>query len=76
MRSGMSNNTELDDEDQLAVPAGNIRVIVGLVVMVSGLFIAVFSNPAFSNNAFGIGLGLLLFLISPFIMLTTKKKEE
>jgi hypothetical protein len=63
----MSGEKESEDDD-LHVPAGWFRVTLGLFMMTSGVFIA-----AFSENVYGDGLGLLLILVSPFIMLTSKK---
>ena len=67
----MNHDTEPDGEGDLPVPAGAIRVVAGLVIMVSGFLIAVFSRSELAK-----GIGLLLFFLSTFVMLTWKKKEE
>jgi hypothetical protein len=61
---------EFEDDDFIE-PAGRFRVILGLTVMIFGVVIA-----AFSENAYGDGLGLIFILISPFIMVTSKSKTE
>lgn len=70
MNVNQLNDIDADEEDDIGVPAGTIRVVLGLLTMVVGVSIA-----AFSENAYGDGLGLLLFVISPFIMITSKKNK-
>lgn len=60
---------EESEDDDLAEPAGWFRVTLGLIVMISGVLVA-----AFSENPFSDAIGLLLLLISPFIMMTSKLK--
>ena len=66
-------NPELDpddDEDNLPVPAGVVRVVLGLVVMLSGVLMAAIFQSEWIK-----GLGLIIFLLSPFIMLKWPKRE-
>ncbi len=60
-----------NDEDNLLVPAGFVRVAFGLLVMVGGVFIA-----ALSARSWGEYLGLLMFLCSPCIMLTRPNRKD
>ncbi len=55
---------EDDDKDHLPVPAGYLRVVLGLLIMVSGVLVA-----ALSEGEWAKGFGLILFLMAPFIML-------
>ena len=65
----MNPDLEPDDEDNLPVPAGIVRVVLGLTVMVSGVLMA-----AIFQSEWVKGLGFIIFLLSPFIMLTWKKE--
>ncbi len=53
-----------DEEDNLPVPAGFIRVAAGIVLMLSGFLIAALSEREWVQV-----VGLLLFLSSPPVML-------
>lgn len=47
--------------------AGRVRLILGLTMMIAGLYFGLFTEMP------GHGLGLLFFIISPFVFLTDKK---
>ena len=49
-------------------PAGRIRLILGLAMMIAGLYFGLFTDMP------GHGLGLLFFIVSPFVFLTDKKR--
>ena len=49
------------------VPAGNFRLLFGLLLAFAGLYIATLSDIQ------GHGLGLLLVIASPFMILKDKK---
>ncbi len=59
-----------DEEDKLPVPAGFIRVVSGIVLMLSG-----FLTAALSDNEWVQVVGLLLFLLSPLVMLRWPNEE-
>lgn len=48
--------------------AGNFRLVIGLIMMFAGLFFGLFTEMP------GHGLGLLSFIVSPFVILTDKKR--
>ena len=48
-------------------PAGKIRLFIGLITMFADLYIGLFTEMP------GRGLGLLIFIVSPFVFLTDKK---
>jgi hypothetical protein len=48
--------------------AGKIRLLLGLVMMFAGLYFGLFTEVS------GHGLGLLSFLVSPFVILTDNKR--
>lgn len=48
--------------------AGRVRLILGLTMMIAGLYFGLFTSIT------GHGLGLMLFLVSPFVFLTDKKR--
>ena len=48
--------------------AGNFRLIIGLAMMFAGLYFGLFTEIP------GHGLGLLSFIVSPFVFLTDKKR--
>lgn len=48
--------------------AGRVRLILGLAMMIAGLYFALFTDMP------GHGLGLLCFLVSPFVFLTDKNE--
>ena len=58
-----------DDDDQLSVPAEPGRVIIGLMMMTAGVFIAALIGKSWAK-----GLGLALFILSPFVMLKSPRK--
>ena len=49
-------------------PAGLIRLVLGLTMMIAGLYFGLFTGMP------GHGLGLLCFIVSPFVFLTDKKR--
>ena len=59
-----------DEEDNLSVPAGAIRVVIGLIVMTVSILAA-----GLSDNRWVKVTGLILFLLSAFIMLKRPDKE-
>jgi hypothetical protein len=48
--------------------AGTVRLILALTMMIAGLYFGLFTNMP------GHGLGLMLFLVSPFVFLTDKQR--
>jgi hypothetical protein len=48
--------------------AGPLRLIMGLTMMLAGLYFGLFTAMP------GHGLGLLSFIVSPFVILTDKKR--
>ncbi len=48
--------------------AGTVRVILGLTMMIAGLYFGLFTEMP------GHGLGLLSFIVSPLVFLTDKKR--
>ena len=48
--------------------AGRIRLVLGLTMMIAGLYFGLFTAMP------GHGLGLLFFIVSPFVFLTDKKQ--
>lgn len=57
--TGNANSPEL---------AGRVRLTLGLTMMIAGLYFGLFTQMP------GQGLGLLCFIISPFVFLTDKKR--
>ena len=64
-------DNESDYEDNLSIPASPIRIIIGLVVLCIGILIAAMSESSLVKS-----IGAILFLVSPFIMLTNKKRDQ
>ena len=64
----MNYATELKAPATYPTPAGKIRLILGLTMMIAGLYFGLFVGGQ------GHGLGLLSFLVSPFVILTDKHK--
>jgi hypothetical protein len=60
-----------DDDDQLSVPAEPGRVIIGLMMMTAGVFIAALIDKSWAK-----GLGLALFILSPFVMLKSPPERQ
>jgi hypothetical protein len=48
--------------------AGRARLILGLTMMIAGLYFGLFTEVT------GHGLGLLFFIVSPFVFLTDKSE--
>lgn len=60
----MNYATEIKGNANLPTPAGKVRLILGMTMMVAGLYFGLFTEVT------GHGLGLMSFLVSPFVMLT------
>lgn len=56
--------TEMNGYAQSPELAGRFRLILGLTMMIGGLYFGLFTTHP------GHGLGLLFFIISPFVFLT------
>jgi hypothetical protein len=59
-----------NDEAHLPVPAGAARVALGIAALLSGAFVAAISRSEWVRAA-----GLMIFLLSPPIMLKWPEKE-
>ena len=66
----MTNYANAATNENLTSPAlaGRIRLILGLTMMIAGLYFGLFTDMP------GHGLGLLFFIVSPFVFLTDKKR--
>ncbi len=66
----MTNYANAATNENLTSPAlaGRIRLILGLTMMIAGLYFGLFTDVT------GHGLGLLLFIVSPLVFLTDKKR--
>ncbi|HEX8494735.1 MAG TPA: hypothetical protein VF658_17960 [Pyrinomonadaceae bacterium] len=64
-------NENFDDEDNLSVPAGPVRVVLGLMLMVGGVVVAALSDKAWLDWA-----GIIMFLSSAFVMLKKPDKRN
>jgi hypothetical protein len=60
-----------DDHDRLWVPAGPIRIVIGCTMMGGGVLLAVVTSHNWVR-----AIGLLAFVISPFVMLTPPAKGK
>ncbi len=60
--------TEINGSINSPLLAGPIRLILGLTMMIAGLYFGLFTEVK------GHGLGLLCFIVSPFVFLTDKKR--
>ena len=60
--------TEMKGNGNSPALAGQVRLILGLTMMIAGLYFGLFTNMP------GHGLGLMLFLVSPFVFLTDKQR--
>lgn len=60
--------TEMKGNVNSPALAGRIRLILGLTMMIGGLYFGLFTEMP------GQGLGLLCFIASPFVFLTDKKR--
>jgi predicted metal-binding membrane protein len=65
----MTNYANATTNGNLTSPAlaGRVRLILGLTMMIAGLYFGLFTALP------GHGLGLLFFIVSPFVFLTDKK---
>ena len=61
-------STEIYGSVNSPEPAGKFRLILGLIMMFAGLYFGLFTETP------GHGLGLLSFIVSPFVILTDKKR--
>jgi hypothetical protein len=55
---------ERDGQDHLLVPAGPIRIVIGCLMMAGGVFLAAITPDNWVKI-----VGLLMFLVAPFVML-------
>ena len=62
---------DFDDEENLSVPAGPVRVCLGLMMMTGGVFIAALSDKAWVKT-----IGIFMFLGSLFVMLKRPDKPQ
>lgn len=60
--------TEMNGSINSPALAGRVRLILGLAMMIAGLYFGIFTEMP------GHGLGLLCFIVSPFVLLTDKKR--
>jgi hypothetical protein len=58
-----------EEEDDLPVPAGALRVVLGLVAMTSGFLVL-----ALWEGGWPAWAGLALFILSPLVMLKSPEK--
>lgn len=63
----MSCRAEYQKNYDEPVVAGNLRILLGLLMIFAGLYIAAVSNLP------GNGLGFLMIFASPFVILKDKK---
>jgi predicted metal-binding membrane protein len=61
--------TEMNGYAHSPEPAGPVRLILGLTMVIAGLYFGLFTTLP------GHGLGLLSFIVSPFVFLTDKKRN-
>jgi ABC-type multidrug transport system fused ATPase/permease subunit len=64
---GMEEDDDYDD-DSILTPAGTVRVIIGLVMMVFGVFVAALTDKKL--------VGLLLFILSPLVMVLARPANK
>ena len=62
---------DFDDEDNLSIPAGTARVVLGLIMMSGGILAAALSNKVWVKT-----VGFLMFLISFFGMLKSPDRKR
>lgn len=60
--------TEMKENVYHPTLAGRFRLILGLTMMIAGFYFGLFTDMP------GHGLGLLCFIVSPFVLLTDKKR--
>lgn len=60
--------TEMNGNANSPELAGNVRLVLGLTMMIGGLYFGLFTEMP------GQGIGLLCFIASPFVSLTDKKR--
>ncbi len=61
-------STEMKGNENSPELAGQVRLILGLTMMIAGLYFGLFTDIP------GHGLGLLFFIVSPLVFLTDKKQ--
>ena len=59
------------DGDRMPVPAGRVRVTIGLTLMTGGVLMAALIDKSWAK-----GVGLALFILSPFVMLRNPPKDN
>lgn len=62
----MNYATEIKSKKGFATVVEKLRLVLGLSMMISGLYFGLFTVGA------GEGLGLLSFMVSPFVMVVDK----
>ncbi len=66
----MSNYaTEMNGNANSPELAGRVRLILGLAMMIAGLYFGLFTDMP------GHGLGLMCFIVSPFVFLTDRRRR-
>ena len=58
------DDEDFEDEDNLSVPAGPLRITLGLAMMTGGVVVAALSDKGWME-----AIGLLMFIGSIFVML-------
>lgn len=58
-----------DDDERMLVPAGRVRVVLGLMMMTGGVLVAALAERAWVKEA-----GLVIFLLSLLLMLKRPKE--
>jgi len=64
----MNYATETNGNANSPALAGRVRLILGLTMMIAGLYFGLFTAVT------GHGLGLMCFIVSPFVYLTDRKR--
>ncbi|MBD0326459.1 MAG: hypothetical protein ICV68_08505 [Pyrinomonadaceae bacterium] len=59
------------DDENLAVPAGPVRVVVGLMMMAGGFIVGALSDKSWVKEA-----GFTVFLVSFFVMLKSPNRKD
>jgi hypothetical protein len=62
---------ERDGHDHLLVPASPIRIVIGCLMMAGGVFLA-----ALTTHNWVKVIGLLIFIVAPFVLLKRPVKES
>lgn len=62
---------DFDDEESLLVPAGPVRVVLGLTMMAGGVFAAALSDKSWVKT-----VGFILFLVSGLVMVKSADRKD